>query len=305
MEPIIFAGTPKNAAFTLRELVAGGQAVALVVTRLDAPIGRKRVMAQSPVAEVAEQLGIPTLKTNSITSAHEEVISKSGARLALVVAFGSILKQKTIDSLELGWFNLHYSVLPRWRGASPVQSAILAGDTATGVTLFKIDQGLDTGDVVGVVETLIEEGENAGRLLGRLSALGVTLAQQELPGLLAGFKKNSPQVGEPTFAPKFDRADAKVTAQDTASVALAKVLAFNPEPTAWVELESGPLRVLEASPSGQKKESGVISEFDKRILLGLADSRSIELLMVQPAGKNLMPAADWFRGSKPTDRRIL
>ena len=305
MEPIIFAGTPQNAAFTLRELVAGGQAVALVVTRLDAPIGRKRVMTQSPVAEVSEQLGIPTLKTNSITSADEEVIAKSGARLALVVAFGSILKQSTIDRLELGWFNLHYSVLPRWRGASPVQSAILAGDTATGVTLFKIDQGLDTGDVVGVVETLIEEGENAGRLLARLSALGVTLAQQELPGLLAGFKKSSPQVGEPTFAPKYERADAKVTARDTAAVALAKVRAFNPEPIAWVELESGPLRVLEASPSGHKAESGVIAEFDKGILLGLADSKSIELLMVQPAGKNPMPAADWFRGSKQTDRRIL
>ena len=305
MEPIIFAGTPQNAAFTLRELVAGGQAVALVVTRLDAPIGRKRVMTQSPVAEVAEQLGIPTLKTNLITTADEEVIAKSGARLALVVAFGSFLKQSTIDRLELGWFNLHYSVLPRWRGASPVQSAILAGDRSTGVTLFKIDQGLDTGDVVGVVETLIEEGENAGRLLARLSALGVTLAQQELPGLLAGFKKSAPQVGEPTFAPKFDRAAAKVTAQDTAAVALAKVRAFNPEPTAWVELESGPLRVLEASPSGHKTDSGVINEFDKGILLGLADSKSIELLMVQPAGKNPMPAADWFRGSKQTDRRIL
>lgn len=262
-------------------------------------------MTQSPVAEVAEQLGIPTLKTNSITQADEEVIEKSGARLALVVAFGSILKQTTIDRLELGWFNLHYSVLPRWRGASPVQSAILAGDTSTGVTLFKIDQGLDTGEVVGVVETRIEEGENAGRLLARLSQLGVTLAQQELPGLLAGFKKGSPQLGEPTFAPKFVRADAKVTAQDTAAVALAKVRAFNPEPTAWIELESGPLRILEASRSGHKTEPGVITEFERGIHLGLADSKGIELLMVQPAGKNSMSAADWFRGSKPTDRRIL
>jgi methionyl-tRNA formyltransferase len=305
MEPIIFAGTPQNAAFTLKELVAGGQAVALVLTRLDAPIGRKRVMTQSPVADVAEQLGIPTLKTNSITQADEEVIEKSGARLALVVAFGSILQQTTIDRLELGWFNLHYSVLPRWRGASPVQSAILAGDSSTGVTLFKIDQGLDTGEVVGVVETRIEEGESAGRLLARLSQLGVTLAQQELPGLLAGFKKGSPQLGEPTFAPKFARADAKVTAQDTAAVALAKVRAFNPEPIAWVELESGPLRILEASRSGHKAESGTITESDKGIHLGLADSKGIELLKVQPAGKNSMSAADWFRGSKPTDRRIL
>jgi len=305
MEPIIFAGTPANAAFTLRELVAGGQAVALVLTRVDAPIGRKRVMTQSPVAEVAEQLGIPTLKTNSISLADREVIAKSGARLALVVAFGSILKQPTIDLLELGWFNLHYSVLPRWRGASPVQSAILAGDRSTGVTLFKIDQGLDTGDIVGVAETVIEEGENAERLLSRLSQLGVSLAQQELPGLLAGFNRGTPQSGDPSFAPKFDRSASRIDARDGAALALAKIRAFNPEPMAWVELDGNQLRIFDAAPNAHKVDLGVLTRIEDRVLLGLGGSSSIELLLVQPTGKKPMPALDWFRGTKPNERNVL
>jgi methionyl-tRNA formyltransferase len=305
MEPIIFAGTPQNAALTLRELVAGGQAVALVLTREDAPVGRKRLMTESPVAEAATQLGIPVLKTNSISAEDEEAIANSGARLALVVAFGAILKQSTIDLMELGWFNLHYSVLPRWRGASPVQSAILAGDHTTGVTLFKIDRGLDTGEIVGVAETVIEDGENGGRLLARLSQLGVSLAQQELPGLLAGFKRGSPQIGEPTFAPKFDRADARITADDSAKLALAKVHAFNPEPMAWVDLNGQPMRILSAAPIAAKSQPGAVSLIEKRVLLGLGDGRSVELLEVQPAGKNPMAAMDWFRGSKETERTIL
>ena len=304
MEPIIFAGTPINAAETLRALVAAGQPIALVLTRADAPIGRKRVMTPSPVAQVAEELGLPVLKANRITSTEENVISESGARLALVVAFGALLKSSTINLLELGWFNLHYSVLPRWRGASPVQSAILAGDTTTGVTLFKIDEGLDTGDVVGVVETVIEPGETTGRLLSRLSNLGVSLALQELPGLLAGFAKHRPQIGEPTFAPKYGRPDAQVTAVNDPNVALAKVLAFNPEPIAWFEFQGSQIRVLEAASSSASVPVGELVLSDKKVLLGLADAGSIELVTVQPAGKNVMPAIDWFRGTKPDERKI-
>ena len=304
MEPIIFAGTPINAAETLRALVAAGQPIALVLTRTDAPIGRKRVMTPSPVAQVAAELGLPVLKANRVSATEEEIISKSGARLALVVAFGALLKPSTINLLELGWFNLHYSVLPRWRGASPVQSAILAGDTTTGVTLFKIDEGLDTGEVAGVVETVIEPGENTERLLSRLSNLGVSLALQELPGLLAGFARLQPQQGEPTFAPKFERKDSRITASDDRKTALAKILAFNPEPIAWFEYQGTQIRLLEGVASAELVPVGKLVQSDKKVLLGLANSGSIELLTVQPAGKNVMPAIDWFRGTKPEERKI-
>lgn len=304
MEPIIFAGTPVNAAETLRALVAAGQPIALVLTRNDAPIGRKRVLTASPVAQVADELGIPVLKTNRITELEEAALAKSGARLALVVAFGALLKPSTINILELGWFNLHYSVLPRWRGASPVQSAILAGDKTTGVTLFKIDAGLDTGDLVGVVETSIEPGENTGRLLTRLTQLGVTLALQELPGLLSGFAKLKPQQGEPTFAPKYDRQDSRITALDDAREALAKVLAFNPEPVAWFEYQEQQIRVLDATASTESIKTAELVLTDKKVLLGLAKGGAIELLTVQPAGRTAMPAIDWFRGTKPEERKI-
>jgi methionyl-tRNA formyltransferase len=304
MEPIIFAGTPTNAADTLRALVLAGQPIALVVTRNDAPVGRKRVLTASPVAQVAEELGLPVLKINRIGEAEEARIASSGARLALVVAFGALLKPSTIELLELGWYNLHYSVLPRWRGASPVQSAILAGDESTGVTLFRINQGLDTGDVVGVVETTIEPGENSSRLLSRLSHLGVSLALQELPRLVAGFASFAKQVGEPTFAPKYERKDARITPTDNANVALAKVLAFNPEPMAWFEYQGQQIRLLDATSCSIPIETSRLELSAKQVLLGLAGDTAIELLTVQPAGKNPMPAIDWFRGTKTEERKI-
>jgi methionyl-tRNA formyltransferase len=302
MEPIIFAGTPANAAETLQGLVAKGYEVALVITRADAPFGRKGILTPSPVAITAAQLGIPLLKANKIGPDEEAVISRTGARLAIVVAFGVILKRTAIDLLELGWFNLHYSVLPRWRGASPVQSAILAGDSSTGVSLFKIDSGLDTGDIVGIAETTIEAGETAGRLLSRLTQIGVSLAAQELPGLMSGISQLKNQSGPHTLAPKYDRTAARIESTDSPRKALAKVLAFNPEPIAWLEVKGSPLRVLSALPSLEAVSENHVLKLGDKIFIGLKDSKSIELLQVQPAGKTAMPAADWFRGLKTEDR---
>ncbi len=304
MEPIIFAGTPENAAQSLRDLVKAGYEVRLVITREDAPIGRKRVVAPSPVALAAVDLGLKVLKTNRITPEDESFIGSVGARLAVVVAFGALLKQSTIETLELGWFNLHYSVLPRWRGASPVQSSLAAGDASTGVTLFKIDQGLDTGFVVGVAETMIEPGENAARLLARLTALGSSLLSQELPRLLAGVAALTPQLGVASYAPKIDRTMSKISLADSAATAINKVLAYNPEPMAWLEFNGQPLRVLDARQVTELLASGELKATIGGVLLGLGDGSSIELLEVQPAGKPVMKATDWFRGTKETERSI-
>jgi methionyl-tRNA formyltransferase len=180
----------------------------------------------------------------------------------------------------------------------------LAGDKSTGVSLFKIDEGLDTGDLVGVVETVIEPGENTQGLLARLTNLGVSLALQELPRLSAGIATFSSQVGAPTMAKKTTRADARILPGDTAATALAKVLAYNPEPMAWIEVNGQPLRILEAAHSSQHITSGVLEVTKRGVLLGFADGKSIELLLVQPAGKNPMAANDWFRGTKESERVI-
>ena len=304
MEPIIFAGTPETAATSLSGLLEAGYEVALVITREDAPAGRKRTLTPSPVATLAVEKGLPVLKTNRITEQDEAVIAESGARLAVVVAFGVLLKQSTINLLPVGWFNLHYSVLPRWRGASPVQSALANGDRSTGVTLFKIDSGLDTGDIVGIAETMIEENENASRLLVRLTHLGLSLLSQELPKLFAGIAKFVPQVGEPTFAPKTNRVMARILTTDTAEQVLRKVRAYNPEPMAWLEFNGLPLRVLDAIPASENVSAGEITAEANRVLFGFANDTALEVQAVQPAGKPVLKASDWFRGTKPTERRI-
>jgi methionyl-tRNA formyltransferase len=304
MEPIIFAGTPDNAARTLSGLVSAGYEIALVITREDAPVGRKRVLTPSAVAAAAESMGLSVLKTNKVSSVDEELIRSSGARLAVVVAFGALLRQSTIDLLELGWFNLHYSLLPRWRGASPVQSALAHGDTSTGVTLFKIDAGLDTGAIAGIAQTMIEPTENAERLLTRLTEIGLTLALQELPKLLSGVARLEPQSGDATFAPKIDRSMSRINPKDTASVALNKVRAYNPEPIAWLEFNGEPLRIIEAAHSFEQLDSAQLALAKDGVLLGCGDSKAIKLTVVQPAGKQRMSATDWFRGTKPTERNI-
>ena len=297
MEPIIFAGTPANAAQTLRDLVAAEIPVALVVTREDAPFGRKRELKASEVALAAKDLGLPTLKANRITDSVLSEIVASGSRLAIVVAYGALLSQQAIDALELGWFNLHFSILPRWRGASPVQSALLAGDTETGVTLFKIDAGVDTGPIVSQVHTLIEPNEDSGDVLRRLTQLGSSLAIEQLPSLFAGIAQLNAQVGAPTHAPKYSRSDALLRASETAQLAESKVRAFNPEPVAWLTVGQSPLRILRARQVPSEVPAGAIRLVAGKVVASFSDG-SLELIEVQPAGKNPMNAVDWWRGQR-------
>ena len=299
--PIIFAGTPENAAKSLESLIQAGVEIALVITREDAPVGRKRVLTPSPVASVAEHHRLPILKANQILPSHHAQILATKARIAVVVAYGALLKQETLDLLETGWFNLHYSLLPRWRGASPVQSALLAGDDTTGVTLFKIDAGMDTGPIVGAVQTPIEVSENSLRLLDRLTALGVSLLLQELPKMQAGIHSLDPQIGEPTAAPKYSREDARINAENTGIDAIRKIHAFNPEPMAWVVHRGNPLRLLEGRLSKLPIPAGSIEEAKDGALFGFGDT-SVLVTELQPAGKSKMSAADFLRGVPIAER---
>ena len=298
-ESLIFAGTPVNAAATLEHLVQHGFEISLVITRPDAPFGRKRVPTPSPVAETASKLGLELYKTNKIDDAAISRIIESGCSTAVVVAYGALLKAPALDALSNGWFNLHYSLLPKWRGAAPVQHAILAGDKTTGVTLFKIDEGLDTGPIVASVPTQIQPGETSARLLSRLTGLGCTLLSQELPGVLLGSYSLTPQAPDENLAsaPKLGRELARVDWSRGALEIERKVLAMNPEPGAWATLNGETFKIHDAREiAGTESQAvGTVSVAGGRVLVSTS-AGVLELLEVQPSGKQSMPAKDWARG---------
>lgn len=299
IESLIFAGTPTNAAATLEYLVEHGFHISLVITRPDAPIGRKRVVTPSPVAETASKLGLDLYKTNKIDDAALSKIIETGCTTAVVVAYGALLKAPALAALSNGWFNLHYSLLPKWRGAAPVQHSILAGDRTTGVTLFKIDEGLDTGPIIASVPTQIQPGETSARLLSRLTELGCTLLSQELPGVLLGSHSLTPQAIDDNvaLAPKLGREQARVEWSRGAFEIERKVLAMNPEPGAWTTLNGETFKIHDAREiAGTESQAvGSVSLTNGKVLVSTA-AGVLELLEVQPAGKQAMPAKDWARG---------
>jgi methionyl-tRNA formyltransferase len=218
--------------------------------------------------------------------------------LAVVVAYGVILRREALETVPNGWFNLHFSMLPRWRGAAPVQHSIWSGDKETGVTVFKIDEGLDTGAVLGLAETVIEPEETSGDLLNRLSVIGVSLLNQELPKIYAGNAKLTAQEGEVALAPKIQRTDARINFSASAKEVEILVRAMNPEPMAWCEFSGDHLRILRAREvqGSYKLVPGEVTVEGERVLVGCGSDTTLELLEVQPASKTKMQASAWMHG---------
>lgn len=295
---ILFAGTPSTAADVLEGLISSGHEIVAVLTREDSPVGRKKVLTPSAVAEVALAHGLPTIKANKVSSAVLAEISQYQIDLAIVVAYGVILRREALDAIPNGWLNLHFSKLPRWRGAAPVQHAIWSGDKETAVTLFKIEEGLDTGPVLGLAESVIEPDETSAELLERLSSIGVTLLNQELPRLYAGSFNLSQQQGSVTLAPKIQRVDARINFTSTSKEVENLVRAMNPEPMAWCELDGDPLRVLRArSVQGSfALAPGEVLVQEDLVLVGCGSESALELIEVQPASKTPMTAKSWMNG---------
>ena len=294
-QSIVFAGTPENAATTLRGLVTAGIEVELVLTRPDAPVGRKRIMTPSAVAQAAEELGLPIIKTNKLDSEVIGVLSETRSQLAIVVAFGVILRTEAISSLKLG-----YSVLPQLRGAAPVQHALLNGMQETGVTLFKIDEGLDTGPILSSASAVIEPNDNASSLLNRLTQLGISLLLQELPRLYSAIELNLvTQEGPSSLAPKLTRDLAQIVFSNRAADEFNRIRATNPEPGAWCRVEHESMKILESRlTSDQKLAPGEVDIVNGNACCGFGGGTALELILVQPAGKSAMSATDWLRGRK-------
>ncbi|WP_410618928.1 methionyl-tRNA formyltransferase [Amycolatopsis sp. cmx-8-4] len=298
---LVFAGTPEPAVPALRALLDSGRhEVVAVVTRPDAQAGRGRHVVRSPVGALADEHGIEVLTpARAGDPAFLARLSELAPDACPVVAYGALLPQSALDIPSLGWVNLHFSLLPAWRGAAPVQAAIRAGDEITGASTFRIVKELDAGPVFGVVTETIAATDTSGELLGRLSESGAKLLLSTMDGLADGTLRAREQPAEGlSYAPKVTVDDARVSFADPAAAVDRQIRSVTPDPGAWAEfrgerLKLGPVTVLDepGPPPGE-----LVLE-RKRVLVGTA-TKPLRLGEVQAPGKKRMAATDWARGTR-------
>lgn len=301
---LLFAGSPRAAVPTLQALASGPHTVDTVITRPPTPQGRKRVLTPTPVEDAALERGLPVLHARSLTLLQDEVIAR-GADLGVIVAFGGLVREPLLSAPRLGWINLHFSLLPAYRGAAPVQHAIIAGETTTGFSVFRLTAGLDEGDLYAQRSHPIGAHDTAGSLLERLAVEGADVVADVVNRLAEGTIEPSPQQGEPTFAPKLDRRDGRLNFAEPASAVYARLRGTTPEPGAFGELDDGTVvKLLDASIAHDSPSPapGALVLDGRRALVGTAD-RALEVITVQPAGKQAMSAIDWMRGLRDRDAR--
>ncbi len=297
---LLFAGTPAAAVPSLAALVASRHEVVAVLTRPAAPSGRGRTLVESAVAGAALEAGIPVLTPPNLHEpAFLEQLSDLAPDCAPVVAYGALVPPAALVVPRHGWVNLHFSLLPAWRGAAPVQHALLAGDDVTGATTFRLEEGLDTGPVYGVVTEPIGPGDTAGDLLGRLSLTGARLLVATLDGIEDGTLRPAPQAADGvSYAPKLDTADARIEWDAPALRVDRLVRATTPAPGAWTTLRGarvglGPVRPVPDAPAVLAPGELAVSRTE--VLVGTG-SHPVRLGDVRPQGRRAMPATDWARG---------
>lgn len=301
---VVFAGTPEPAVPSLRALAASSHEVVGVVTRRDAPIGRKRVLTPSPVAVAAEDLGLPVVKADRLDDAATAEIAALGADLGVIVAYGGLVREPLLSTPPHGWINLHFSLLPRWRGAAPVQHALIAGDRVTGAAVFQLVPALDAGDVFAELRYDVPRGATAGDVLAHLAASGAELVTSVVDAIADGSAIATPQVGEPTLAPKLSQTDGALDLAEPADRVLDRFRGTTPEPGAHVSLDGQRVKVLAALRGPDASlEAGQVALVGRDVVAGTGEG-TVLLRTVQPAGKGAMNAADWWRGLRSDDPRI-
>ncbi|MEN8705967.1 MAG: methionyl-tRNA formyltransferase [Nocardioides marinisabuli] len=298
---VVFAGTPEVALPALDAIVASDHELVGVVTRPDAPAGRGRRLVASPVAQRAEELGLPVLKPEHPREPEfQEALRALRPDCCPVVAYGALLPQSALDIPEHGWVNLHFSCLPAWRGAAPVQHSIWAGDEVTGATTFRIVKAMDAGPTFGVMTERIREHDTAGDLLTRLAEGGAGLLVQTLDGIEDGslVAREQPEDGV-SMAPKILVDDARVDWSEPAVAVDRRIRACTPFPGAWSLFEGerikiGPVTLVEGSlPAGE------IAVGKNDVVVGTG-TQAVRLGDVKAFGKKQMAAADWARGARLT-----
>ncbi|TFB96729.1 methionyl-tRNA formyltransferase [Cryobacterium sp. HLT2-28] len=299
---IVFAGTPQAAVPSLALLADSPHDLVGVVTRADAPLGRKRTLTPSPVGQAATDRGLRLLKTNRLDDAATAEIADLAPDLGVIVAYGGLIREPLLSVPRLGWINLHFSLLPRWRGAAPVQRALIAGDARTGAAVFQLVPELDAGAVFAQQSEPIGRHATAGTLLAGLSESGAQLLLGVIDDLAAGRATALAQAGEVTLAPKLTLDDARIDWSAPAETVYNRVRGVTPEPGAFTTVNDGRLKLLDVAPThgALPQPAGSIREIDKKVLIGTG-TEPLELVTVQPAGKTAMRAADWWRGVAATE----
>lgn len=306
---LVFAGTPEVAVPALDALIASGRhEVAAVVTRPDAPAGRGRRLVASPVAERAEEAGIEVLKPAKPRDPEFlERLREIAPDCCPVVAYGALLPRVALDIPAHGWVNLHFSLLPAWRGAAPVQHAIMAGDEITGASTFLIEEGLDSGPVYGTVTEEIRTTDTSGDLLTRLAFAGAGLLAATMDGIEDGTLKAVPQPSEGvTLAPKVNVEDARIDWHAPALRVDRVVRGCTPAPGAWTTFRGERLKLIQVQLVAGRDDlaPGALAVGKNNVYVGTG-SYAVELLWVQAQGKKPMRAADWARGVRISDGEVL
>ncbi len=294
---VLFAGTPGVAVPSLDALIDAGFDVAAVLTRPDAPTGRKRVLTPSPVAARAAELGLEIIYAAKVDAGVTARIAAVRPDVAAIVAYGGLVPRAALDIPRHGWINLHFSLLPAWRGAAPVQRAVIAGDDITGAVTFQLEEGLDTGPVIGTLTEQVRPDDTAGTLLERLSHSGSVLLAQTLSAIDSGAAYPQPQQGEVSLAPKLTIEDGRINWSEPALAIGRRARGVTPEPGAWTMLDGQRVKLepVLLRPGQSALAPGQLAMDGKSVLVGTG-SHPVELVRVQPAGKKMMSAADWARG---------
>jgi methionyl-tRNA formyltransferase len=301
---VVFAGTPEVALPSLRAIAASSHDLAAVVTRPDAPQGRGRRLVASPVAQLAEELGVPVLKPQHPKDpGFQEELRELRPDCCPVVAYGALLPQSALDIPAHGWVNLHFSLLPAWRGAAPVQRALWAGDEVTGATTFRIVQALDAGPTYGVVTERVRDTDTAGDLLDRLAEAGAPLLVATLDGIEDGSLEARPQpLDGVSLAPKILVEDAEVVWREPALAVDRRVRACTPAPGAWTTSEGERVKIgpVRPDPEGPQLAPGVVAVGRNTVHVGTG-TVPVRLGDVKASGKKQMAATDWARGLRTLD----
>ena len=301
---VVFAGTPDPAVPSLRRLIDSARhQVVAVVTRPDTVAGRGRKVVRSAVGQLAAAHGIEVLTPGSPRDPEFVArLTELAPDCCPVVAYGALLPQPVLDIPAHGWVNLHFSLLPAWRGAAPVQASIAAGDDITGASTFRLEAGLDTGPVYGVVTETIRPTDTAGELLGRLADSGAGLLSSTLDGLEDCVLTAVPQAAEGvSYAPKVTVDSARITWTSPAHVVDRRIRAVTPAPGAWTMIGDLRVKIGPVTVTDEGLDPGKIDVRKDGVLVGTATT-AVRLGQVQPPGKKPMIAADWARGARLDDK---
>lgn len=295
---IIFAGTPEFSVPALRALLESSHDVCAIYTQPDRPAGRGRKLHASPIKRVGEEYAVRVYQPRSLKTDEAVAILRSHeSDLMVVAAYGLLLPPSVLRAPRLGCVNIHASLLPRWRGAAPIQRALLAGDAETGITIMQMDEGLDTGAVLHQVRCPIEPTDTAGVLHDRLATLGVRALLDTLPGLEDGSVRPVPQDdAQATYAQKLAKEEAALDWQESAAVLQRKVYAFDPWPVAQTMLAGGPLRIWRASvvPGASDRPPGTVLQTSKAGIDVATGGGILRITELQRSGKRRMHAAEFL-----------